>query len=58
MDWILAHRTQIGAVVAAIGGALKTIPDIPAWVSEIVISVGTFLLGAGAVKSDSFYKAK
>lgn len=52
--WIMAHKAQIGWVVSFIAAGLEGTGNSHA--AAIVGMLGTALLGAGHVKSDSFYK--
>lgn len=53
-DWFMAHKAQIGWVVSFIAAGLEGTGHSQA--AAIVGMVGAALLGAGHVKSDSYYK--
>lgn len=53
-DWFMAHKAHFGYVVAFIAAGLEGTGHSHA--AAVVGMLGTALLGAGHVKSDSYYK--
>lgn len=54
MEWIKAHKLLIGAIFSGIAAALLAVGEQEA--AAAVGMIGTFLAGAGGVKSDQYYK--
>lgn len=60
-EWVLGHKSQIGVVFTFFWAGLAGVSDgCPRCedVLEVLEKIAPFLLGAGFIKSDSYYKER